>query len=340
MVGQDPVVKHSPADFVVRENLVVDLVPRDAATHQYLLLRKTGYTTFEAIRLIAEALSVPPEEVSYAGLKDEDGVNEQLIAVTVPGMDGPDRTITEGPARRLELRHYGHGTAPLAVGRLNGNGFRAVIRNLDGAAAERLAAGRQHTTFFLNYYDTQRFGVPGGKKLTHLVGAAILGDDWDTALKTLGELGSPESAKARDWTGGGRGFFRQLDPRVTAFYCAAHASFQWNSALREVIRETCPRDSHELRIDGLRYAYVATPRAAVRVLNVTSDLPNTRYSFTDGQPRATATPRATVVQTVLNAENPAPDEVFPGRSRVTLSFFLPSGCYATAALRQILGYRP
>jgi len=316
MAGQDPVVKHSPADFVVRENLVVDLVPRDAASHQYLLLRKTGYTTFEAIRLIAEELALPPGEVSYAGLKDEDGITEQLVAVTAPGMDGPDRTITDGPARRLELRHYGYGTTPLAV-----------------------AGTRQHTTFFLNYYDIQRFGVPNGKKLTHVVGEAILGDDWDTALKTLGELGTPESARARDWTGGGREFFRQLEPRVTAFFCAAHASFQWNTALREMTLETCPRESRELRIEGLRYAYVTSPQAAIRVLNTTRDLPNTRYSFTEGQPRATATPRATVVQTVLNAENPAPDEFFPGRSRVTLSFFLPSGCYATAALRQILDYR-
>jgi tRNA pseudouridine13 synthase len=339
MAGQDPVVKHSPADFVVRENLVVDLVPRDAASHQYLLLRKSGYTTFEAIRLIAAELDVPPGEVSYAGLKDEDGITEQLVAVTAPGMDGPDRTIADGPTRRLELRHYGYGTAPLAVGRLNGNGFRTVIRNLDGADAERLAGTRQHTTFFLNYYDIQRFGVPGGKKLTHLVGEAILGDDWDTALKTLGELGTPESAQARDWTGGGREFFRQLEPRVTAFYCAAHASFQWNTALRELTLETCPRESRELRIEGLHYVYVTSPQAAIRVLNVTRDLPNTRYAFTEGQPRATATPRATVVQTALNAENPAPDEFFSGRSRVTLSFFLPSGCYATAALRQILGYR-
>ncbi len=340
MTGQEPVVKHSPADFAVRENLVVDLVPRDGASHQYLLLRKTGYTTFEAIRLIAEELAVPPGEVSYAGLKDEDGVTEQLVAVTAPGMDGPDRTITDGPARRLELRHYGYGTAPLAVGRLNGNGFRVVIRNLEGAAAERLAGTRTHTTFFLNYYDIQRFGVPNGKKLTHMVGEAILADDWDTALKTLGELGTPESAQAHDWTGGGREFFRRLEPRVTAFYCAAHASFQWNTALREMTVETCPRESRELRIEGLRYAYVTSPQAAVRVLNATRDLPNTRYSFSEGQPQATTVPRATVVQTVLNAESPAPDEFFPGRSRVTLSFFLPSGCYATAALRQVLGYRP
>lgn len=332
------VVKHSPTDFLVRENLVVDFVPRDSAAHEYVLLRKLGYTTFEAIRVVAAELDVAPKEVTYAGLKDEDGITEQLIAVPVTHRELGHRAVVHGPDRWLELHHYGYGTKPLTIGRLNGNGFRTIVRNLDDERAARLSEAGKLTTFFLNYYDTQRFGVPNGKKLTHGVGEAILGDDWDTALRRLGELGAPESEQAQAWTGTGQEFFRRLDPRVTSFYCAADASFRWNTELREVVLETCAEESYSVNLEGLRYVYVTSAEAAVGVLRQARELPHTKYTFVDDVMLAAISQRTTVVQTIVTVGEIAPDEFFPGRSRVTLSFFLPSGCYATAAMRQLLGY--
>ncbi len=68
------------------------------------------------------------------------------------------------------------------------------------------------------------------------------------------------------------------------------------------------------------------------------DIPLTRYTVVDGHPHATTSGRSTVVQTIMTVSDIAADECFPGRQRVTLGFFLPSGCYATAAMRQLIGY--
>lgn len=45
------------------------------------------------------------------------------------------------------------------------------------------------------------------------------------------------------------------------------------------------------------------------------------------------------MQTIITVlAEPTPDDRFPGRQCVTLGFFLPSGCYATAMLRQLMAY--
>lgn len=111
-----PILKHRPDDFLVRENLVVRLVPPDKATQHYLLLRKCGYTTIEAVQLIANKLGLPSEDVTYGGLKDEDAITEQMVAVPVDVVPTDMRTaswlLTQEPHRWLELQHHGFGVDP------------------------------------------------------------------------------------------------------------------------------------------------------------------------------------------------------------------------------------
>ncbi|MFE2409322.1 tRNA pseudouridine(13) synthase TruD [Kitasatospora sp. NPDC059408] len=334
------VLKQRPRDFLVREAMVVEHTGPADAHWRYLLLRKSGYTTMEAIRLVAAELSLPTADVTYGGLKDEDGITEQLIAVPagvpLPGL-GPEGWRVAGRADDwLDLHHHGYGAEPLAIGRLEGNGFRITVRNLAPERAERLAELRKHTMFFLNYYDTQRFGVPGGPKRTHLVGRAMLAGDWDTALRELAGLRAPESPQAAQWRGSAEEFFRTLDPRNASFYLAAHASAGWNAALRRVVDDTCDPHTVTVELDGLEYRYADRPLA---VLATAPELPYAKYTFTDGIPAARTSARPTVVQTTVSLSPAAPDELNPGRSRIGLGFFLPSGSYATAAVRQLLAHQ-
>jgi tRNA pseudouridine13 synthase len=335
-----PVLKHIPTDFVVREAMAVELVPESAAAWEYLVLRKSGYTTFEAVGLLAEALRVNRDQVTYAGLKDEDGVTEQLVGVPV-GTGAPDteRHVAGGDERWLTVRRYGFGRRPMAIGKLAGNAFRIVVRNLDQEHAESVRQRRKLSAFVLNYYDTQRFGVPGGPKRTHHVGAALLAEDWDRALSELIGLRSPESRQAAEWAGSAKDYFYALDPRVTSFYLAAHASHEWNARLREIVRETCADSGYEVTFDGIGYLWTSSPADAARILARDFTLPYTRYWFTTDGVQVTQSARSTVVQTVMEVSDVEADEVHPGRNRLTLSFFLTSGSYATAAVRQVLGYR-
>ncbi|HEU5160828.1 MAG TPA: tRNA pseudouridine(13) synthase TruD [Streptosporangiaceae bacterium] len=345
-MGDPVILKYLPNDFLVRENLIVDLTSAAEASQQYLLLRKYGFTTMEAIRLVADRLGLTWADVTYGGLKDEDAVTEQLVAVpmdapvdTLPAADNLSSwPLVREPDRWLELRHYGYGTEPLQIGRLEGNAFRIVVRNVEGRTAARFALERKMTSFFLNFYDTQRFGVPNGPKRTHLVGSAILEGRWDDALTELIGLRAPESRDAEDWTGPAPEFFARLDPRTVSFYLAAHASHRWNGSLSALVEETCPDEHFPIAVDGVAYRYVTSPRAATKVLAKATMLPYMKYTFVDGAPTEQRSQRTTVVQTSMTVETVTDDREIVGRSSVCLRFFLPSGSYATAAVRQVMSY--
>ncbi|MFD9823637.1 tRNA pseudouridine(13) synthase TruD [Streptomyces violascens] len=335
---EGPIVKHVPEDFLVRENMVVQLAEEVAASHQYLVLRKCGYTTHEAIRIVADLLSVSSREVSYGGLKDEDGVTEQLISVPAGAfaeMATGATSLEEGP-RWIRLQHYGYGHEPLRIGQLEGNGFRIIVRNLDAEKAEFLESLKKENFFFLNYYGIQRFGVPGGPKNTHLVGAAILEKDWGKALQELIELRAPESCMAKQWRGGAERFFAELDPRVTSFYLASHASRQWNTQLEELVSRACPSRTISVNVEGMTYKYPYSADAVIKVLGAKSELPYARYTYENGNPVATISMRPCAVQTSVSFGRSELDERISGSYQIGLRFFLPSGSYATIAVDQLL----
>lgn len=337
MTANAPVLKHRPSDFLVREVLVPRTCTPEEAAYDYFSLAKSGYTTMEAVRMIAAAFGLPSEQVTYGGLKDEDGITEQLIALPA----GTERAATwehlEGTSF-LRLVRYGYGIDPLRIGGLEGNAFRIVARDVDPEFAERTCASHSISLLFLNYYDIQRFGVPGGVRRTHFVGRAILENDWEIALTELIGLGAPESAAAARWSGDPRSFFTQLDPRVPGFYLSAHGSHEWNQRLRAQARERATR-SFDIEVEGVPFTYVSTSNDAVEVMAASSRLAYRRYGFVDGEVTWRESSRASVIQAQVAFDGWRPDEAHEGRAAVELRFFLPSGCYATAALRQLFALR-
>ncbi|MEU6373193.1 tRNA pseudouridine(13) synthase TruD [Streptomyces sp. NPDC046909] len=341
MSQDSPVLKYRPADFLVRENLLVPLADRDEATYRYLLLRKSGYTSFEAMALLAERLGCPMEEITYAGLKDEDGITEQLIAVPAAlgdtlGEHAPTELTDPADPRRLTVLPYGHGTEPLGVGRLEGNSFRIVVRNLAPAVGERLRSLRKISFYALNYYDTQRFGVPGGPKLTHVLGGQVLKGDWDGAFATLLRLQAPETRAAREWTGSPEAFFKEkLDGRVVNFYLSAWASHEWNETLAVIVSDAGTSSSYVHTVEGIDFRYQHRPEATAQILHLCPALPYRRLSADPRVPE-TSSRRPTVIQVQIITESVQDDEFHPGRVSAAVRFALPSGCYATSVLRQLL----
>ncbi|MFI0898188.1 tRNA pseudouridine(13) synthase TruD [Streptomyces sp. NPDC020983] len=335
-----PVIKHVPEDFLVREALVLELTDSADAPFQYLTVRKRGLTTTEAVELLAAACRVGSSQVTYAGRKDEDGVTEQFLAVPAGSFGtAPEFRHAAGDSW-MTARHYGYGSTPLRIGALPGNSFRIVVRNLHGDHVASLAAQRRMNAFTLNYYDTQRFGVPTGPKRTHLVGRALLEGDWETALGEVVRLNAPESRGAAAWTGDPGDYFRAEDPRRSSFYLAAHASHEWNAVLMEQVAAHFRESHYPTYVDGLEYRWLHGAEDAARLLSARSSLPYDRYALTPAGITRGVSERPTVLQTVIDVQDSASDEAHPGRFRATLSFFLASGGYATSVVRQVLGYRP
>jgi tRNA pseudouridine13 synthase len=160
--GDPPVtgrIRSEPADFIVRESLAFE--PTGSGEHLYLLVRKTGQNTRWVARQLARAAGLPFRAVGFAGMKDRHAVTEQWFSLHLPGRDDPaaDAFVIDGVEVLESRRHVGK----LRIGALRGNYFRIVIRDLAGDIGEfehRLSLLRDGRV--PNYFGAQRFGHGGG----------------------------------------------------------------------------------------------------------------------------------------------------------------------------------
>lgn len=331
---QEPVVKHVPEDFVVTEIHADGVQP--AGPYRLYELRKRGMTTLAAVQAVAEALRVPSSSVGHAGMKDEDAVTSQRLTVRVGKQTVTDvrSTVVSGRHAWAELRPLGHAEQPLRPGALLGNAFSIAVRNLAKVDADGLVAhATRQDLLFVNYYDTQRFGVPGGARTTHLVGAALAEGRHAEALDVLRESGTPEGEAAQSHSGEPKMFFAGLDGRIVAFYRSAAESALWNAEVARSAHDAVPT----LR-DGLSYPLPRSNEAAWAWGGGGLTRAHLRWTSRDGELQSEVVHRPQVVQTRVRASSAVPDSHFHGRWMVRVSFMLPSGCYATMALHHLTTY--
>lgn len=339
--SERPVLKKFPHDFLVSESLVL---PRrlngNEAKFSYLKLTKSGFTTFEAVDKVAQHFQIPAEQVLFAGLKDEDAVTEQLLAVplkispsAIEGFNGAHVADRRG---FMELQYCHAGDEPLVIGRLNGNSFRIVVRNLSQRFAECLRRQLRYTFQFLNYYDTQRFGVANQPKTSHLIGKALVEEDYGAALEILRHAGTPESQKARGFDGPPQDFFSGVSPRVINFLKDSYSSSLWNERLAGLVRQVCDGEVFEERADRVPFLFTWKQSLILSILKERPSIEFTKFHGPAGAGAGGTKLRATVVQTQVHCHGIGPDPAHPDAYFCDLSFFLPSGCYATMCLRQLV----
>ncbi|MBA2654073.1 MAG: tRNA pseudouridine(13) synthase TruD [Gammaproteobacteria bacterium] len=73
----------------------------------------------------------------------------------------------------------------MKIAKLLGNSFRLRIRNLSEGFVSQLKNKPEHYTYFINYSGSQRFGLPNQVKNTHLIGKAIVLEQYNVALNEL-----------------------------------------------------------------------------------------------------------------------------------------------------------
>jgi tRNA pseudouridine13 synthase len=336
-----PKLKTIPADFCVSESLFLRCSTQGGARRfTYLRLRKSGFTTFEAVRRIGEHLGIDRDRIGFAGLKDEDGITEQFIGIEGPcSADSIERFNT---AHRLgdvfiELMWWGVGDEPVQIGALEGNSFRIVVRAMAPELAERFAVGRSYDFWFLNYFDTQRFGMPDKPKLSHLVGRALIEGDHEQAIRLIARAQTPESAGLDGYAGTAEEYLRTVNGGALAFYQCAWGSHEWNAKLAELVEQvsTAPR---RLLDDGLPFTFSRSQGEVLDVLRRSPSAPYARFRYSSEKGtilRDTST-RPCVVQARIRCTAKGMDELHGGASLCEFAFFLLSGCYATMCMRQFL----
>ncbi|XP_077357042.1 pseudouridylate synthase PUS7L isoform X2 [Festucalex cinctus] len=171
---------------------------REEDVYTAFTLCKENMETLEAISYMAATLGVLPSDFTYAGIKDKRAVTYQSMVVKKVSPQRLMEKRAELEKRGMRLSHIHSVAEPLKLGRLQGNHFDLVVRNLrlHGARDAHLAAETRHRLAglveealenvkvrgFVNYYGPQRFGT-GQSVQSDLVGLALLKEDMVNAVR-------------------------------------------------------------------------------------------------------------------------------------------------------------
>lgn len=232
--GSGGVLRSDPADFVVDE------IPAYEASgegeHALVHIEKTGMTTPEAIRRVAQAFGVRDDLVGRAGLKDKHARTRQWLSIPAPiKVELPDpATLTLGDDLRvLAVQRHGN---KLKRGHLRGNRFLVTVREVPLGGLERARA----TLAWLvahgvpNAFGPQRFGrdgdnptearkilrrerpAPRDRRVRSLILSALQSDVFNRILERRIERGLFLKALSGDWMRkhGTGGIFESQDPAV------------------------------------------------------------------------------------------------------------------------------
>jgi tRNA pseudouridine13 synthase len=182
--GIGGVLKERVEDFRVEELPLYP--PAGEGAHTFFEIQKVGLSTFQAVRMIAEALGVPPSQVGYAGLKDAQAITCQVLSVHgVP----PDAVLALN-APGIDVRWAERHPRKLKVGHLRGNQFTIRVRGVDEAALTACepileVLSRRGVP---NRYGSQRFGMRGDSAR---LGQAVVSKDPHRFLEAF--LGRPRA---------------------------------------------------------------------------------------------------------------------------------------------------
>lgn len=151
----DGVLRQSPEDFVVEE--IPAYAPSGEGSHCFLHIQKTGMTTQDAIRRIAEALGVDRRAAGSAGLKDRHAVTTQWLSFE--GIRPEDALALELADLKV-LEAVPH-EKKLKTGHLRGNRFVLQVREVPEDQRAPIVAAAQKLDRVPNYFGEQRFGRDG-----------------------------------------------------------------------------------------------------------------------------------------------------------------------------------
>ncbi len=155
-------LKAVPEDFQVDE--VLDIPLSGAGEHLWLWVEKRNLNTEEAARRIARAAGVPVRNISYAGLKDRHALTRQWFSLHMPGKADP--VLEKAEDQALRILKSGRHQRKLQRGAHSANGFTLRLTELQadrGILEARLEQIKRHGV--PNYFGLQRFGFEGGNVL-------------------------------------------------------------------------------------------------------------------------------------------------------------------------------
>lgn len=319
------VLKAVAEDFQVDE--VLDIPLSGEGEHLWLWVEKRNLNTEEAARRIARAAGVPARSISYAGLKDRQALTRQWFSLHLPGKADPD--LDKAEDETLKILSRGRHQRKLQRGAHSANGFTLRLTQLQADRADldaRLERIKAHGV--PNYFGLQRFGFDGG----NVLGAREYAERQ--------ELPVQRNLRSRLLSAGRSYLFNQvLAERV--------AAGTWNQAVPgDLLAFT---DSRSFFPAG--EAECSDPRLAILDLHPTGPLWGLGGSPAGSQIQAledsVAAAEPAIAKWLAEAGMKHERRIlrlpigalswhYPGPDILQLEFVLPTGCFATAVVRELV----
>ncbi|XP_033228408.1 pseudouridylate synthase 7 homolog [Belonocnema kinseyi] len=149
----------------------------------HFILHKINMDTMDALNRISSFLRLRANSFSYAGTKDRRAKTTQWVSVKK--IDPKDILRAAKSVRGLFVGNFKFDASPLKLGRLSGNRFTIVLRNVvDSAEKIEKAMIALRDNGFINYFGLQRFGTIADIP-THEIGRALLQGNWQEAIHLI-----------------------------------------------------------------------------------------------------------------------------------------------------------
>ena len=319
--------KHKEEDFRVNE--ILNIIT-DGGIYNYYMLRKKGFRTVDVIDLLVKKYNIEIGDITYAGLKDEDAITLQYIAIKGKKIDNCKEYSGAG---QYELNYVGSSEYPIEIGKLQGNSFKLRLRNLDDSVAKKIKNYEKHLFTILNYFDVQRFGMPGKKHITHLIGKNIIENKYDEAFEQLLISGNIDENTYHQWKSHAKDYINRIEPRRRTFFLSAYDSYVWNRVLGEAVEKQSSGLLYEK--SGISFFYSDKVNDLIR--NEIEKIPIIWHRYTpEGEIFETESFRQPYISLIYRAAEVQDDNEYLGRYMLDIDFVLPAGSYATNAVDQLM----
>ncbi len=359
-------LKQIPADFIVKEISLTSLTkelkqePEKEHNHLYFTLKKENYNTIQALEIIAKRLNLSVKHFGFAGAKDKHAITTQICSVHTTKAK---RKVTKEQLQKISKEFKEQGTAisikplgyaknPTNLGDLEANHFQITVRNLTPNNYKI-----QTLKYSINYFDEQRFSKNNAK-----VGKFILKKEFKEAAKLVTHKQVQESLKNNP--SDAVGALQKLPRRIALLYTHAYQSYLWNETVAQLLKEETKKEVQREQKYSLGTFTYLTEKAKSSYVNVTipllgftnlNRLPKQIESITEELLKkedideddfvikqlpylsleGTTRPLLAEVKN-FQATKLQADELSPNKEKITITFTLPKGAYATQVVAQCL----
>lgn len=309
-------IKQLPEDFIVKE--LIDLNFNPQGKYSYFKLIKKNFSTLKAIQILQNRWHV--NKIGFAGLKDKQAVTEQFCSVQGVSKDKLSLDLQENNSF-VKTEFIGAGIQPISLGAHNANFFEITVRNLSENFQLPTSIFKPD---FINFFGEQRFSKNNAE-----IGELLIKRDFKSALNLILENHPHYKTELEPYINSNNfiSALRKIPKKLLLLYLNAFQSKIWN-----ILAKTHANKYKSLPLIGfgiqheLLNSFPYKPRDFLF-----KEFPELSL---EGSER----------QTIVSAENLKiselkDDDINSGMKKITLSFILPKGSYATEFIKQILSHQ-